>query len=60
MTFGMRLLLLAVGAAGTVPALVMILDLAGRSLSEGFVNLDAALLCGGNAGHLRESNASGY
>jgi len=38
----------------------MILDLAGRSLSEGFVNLDAALLCGGNAGHLRESNASGY
>jgi hypothetical protein len=60
MTFGMRLLLLAVGTDGMVPALVPILDLAGRSLSEGFVNLDAALLSVGNVAHSLETNSNGY
>jgi hypothetical protein len=60
MTFGMRLLLLAVGAAGMVPARFLILDLAGRSLSEGFVNLDAALLRPGNIAHSLETNSNGY
>jgi hypothetical protein len=38
----------------------MILDLAGRSLSEGFVNLDVALLRGGNGARLLETNSNGY
>jgi hypothetical protein len=38
----------------------MILDLAGRSLSEGFVNLDVVLLCGGHVAHLLETNSNGY
>jgi len=73
MTFGMRLLLLAVGAAPlpTVPtagegkgrdgaAPVVSLDLAGRSLSVGFVNLDITLLSPGNVAHLLETNSNGY
>jgi hypothetical protein len=60
MTFGMRLLLLAVGTADVVPALVVILDLAAPSLSEGFINLDAALQCRHNVAHLLETNSNGY
>jgi hypothetical protein len=38
----------------------VILDLAGRSLSEGFINLDAALLHPGNAAPSMETNSGGY
>jgi hypothetical protein len=38
----------------------VILDLAGRSLSEGFINLDVALLCPGNAARSMETNSNGY
>jgi len=41
-------------------ALVVILDLAGRSLSVGFVNLDGALLSPGNVAHLPETISNGY
>jgi hypothetical protein len=46
------------GREGTAP--VVILDLAGRSLSVGFVNLDVALLSPGTVAHLLETNSNGY
>jgi hypothetical protein len=38
----------------------MILDLTGRSLSAGFVNLDVALLSLGTVARLLETNSNGY
>ena len=43
-----------------VLALIVTLDLAVRSLSERFVNLDVALLHPGNVAHSLETNSNGY
>ncbi|HWN49404.1 MAG TPA: hypothetical protein VNO18_06180 [Xanthobacteraceae bacterium] len=40
--------------------MIVILDLAAPSLSEGFINLDVALLCPHNVAHLLETNSNGY
>jgi hypothetical protein len=39
---------------------IVTFDLAGRSLSEGFINLDAALMSPGNLSSALETNSSGY